>query len=69
MTDKDERFDIECAAGLFSQKNHPGVALAMAYVPWQEWGELYDEEKALCRGPLFPGLDKPSLGRKQVHHG
>ncbi|MBQ3081537.1 MAG: spore coat associated protein CotJA [Clostridia bacterium] len=68
MTDKDERFDTECAAGLFCGKND-GWVLAMAYVPWQEWGELYDEEKALCRGTLFPDLDKPFLGRKQVKNG
>ncbi len=44
-------------------------ALAMAYVPWQEWGELYSEEAALRNGTLFPDLDKPFLGRKQVKNG
>ncbi len=32
---------------------------AMAYVPFQEWGEVYDEENALTRGTLFPELDFP----------
>ena len=35
-------------------------ALAMAYVPWQEWEKIYeDEEKALLRGTLFEALDLP----------
>ena len=34
--------------------------LAMAYVPWQEWEKIYeDEEKALMRGTLFEALDLP----------
>ena len=31
----------------------------MAYVPFQNAGELYAPEQALCRGTLFPELDKP----------
>jgi len=34
-------------------------ALAMAYVPIQEWEMLYDEETALIRGTLFEALDLP----------
>lgn len=34
-------------------------ALAMAYVPVQEWEMLYDEETALKRGTLFEALDLP----------
>ena len=40
-----------------------GMPLAMAYVPWQEWQNLYSAEKALCRGTIFEELDKPFLGR------
>ena len=36
-------------------------ALAMAYVPFQQWGEIYPCEKALMRGTVFPCLDKPFL--------
>lgn len=36
--------------------------LAMAYVPFQQWGETYDDDKALSRGTLFPELDLPFLG-------
>lgn len=35
------------------------LPLAMAYVPWQNWGETYDSAKALCRGTIFPQLDLP----------
>lgn len=64
----DECFDIDKeAAALFMDNGN--MVLAMAYVPWQEWGELYDEELALQKGTLFAELDKPFLGRKQVHRG
>jgi hypothetical protein len=33
--------------------------LAMAYVPLQQWGQTYDEEKAFERGTIFPELDLP----------
>lgn len=36
--------------------------LAMSYVPFQELNAVYDDEKALQAGTLFPGLDKPFLG-------
>ncbi|PWJ13914.1 spore coat associated protein CotJA [Ruminococcus flavefaciens] len=37
-------------------KNTP---LAMAYVPFQQWGETYGDDEALSRGTLFPELDLP----------
>jgi hypothetical protein len=36
--------------------------LAMAYVPWQSWNQVYEPPKALERGTLFPELDLPFLG-------
>ncbi len=33
--------------------------LAMAYVPWQEWEKIYEDEAALSRGTLFEALDLP----------
>lgn len=36
--------------------------VAMAYVPWQRWNRVYDLEKALSAGTIFPELDKPFLG-------
>lgn len=41
-----------------------GMALAMQYVPVQQWEEPYDEETALSRGTIFPALDKPFLGEE-----
>lgn len=35
------------------------MAIAMAYVPWQIWRNIYDPEKALCRGTIFQDLDQP----------
>lgn len=40
------------------------MAVAMAYVPWQVWGDLYDLDKALSVGTIFEELDKPFLGRR-----
>lgn len=33
--------------------------LAIAFVPPQEWENIYDLPRALKRGTLFPALDKP----------
>ncbi|MEZ3434723.1 MAG: spore coat associated protein CotJA [Lachnospiraceae bacterium] len=39
-----------------------GMPLAMAYVPWQEWQNIYEAEKGFCRGTIFEELDKPFCG-------
>jgi hypothetical protein len=39
-----------------------GLALAMAYVPWQNWEKPYELDVALARGTIFPSLDKPLTG-------
>ena len=51
-----------------SFRNDPlsGLALAMAYVPWQRWNQTYELEKALMCGTIFPELDKPFLGKRGV---
>jgi len=33
--------------------------LAFAYVPFQKYENLYNTEKALCRGTIFKDLDVP----------
>jgi len=33
-------------------------SLAMAYVPWQTFNEVYEIDKALHIGTIFPELDK-----------
>ncbi len=37
--------------------------VTMAYVPWQELHTVYDPEKGLQAGTIFPELDKPFYGR------
>lgn len=41
-------------------------APAMAYVPMQRWGEVFSPARALRHGTLFPILDKPFTGKRQV---
>lgn len=36
--------------------------VAMAYIPFQQFGQLYTPETGLDRGTMFPELDKPFLG-------
>ena len=40
--------------------------LAMAYVPWQKWRDIYSSDVALQRGTLFAELDKPFIGQEAV---
>ena len=39
-------------------------ALAMAYVPWQHFEHVYEPDRALQIGTIFPELNKPFCGRK-----
>lgn len=39
------------------------MPVAMAYVPWQRFGRLYELDKALQTGTIFAELDKPFLGK------
>ena len=43
-----------------------GMPLAMAYVPWQRWRNLYDSNKGFHRGTIFQELDKPFCGKGGV---
>lgn len=43
-----------------------GVALAMGYVPWQNFECTYEPAQALRAGTIFPELDKPFYGRRGV---
>ena len=51
---------------LFSKSVSPlpaNFAVAMMYVPMQTDTSMYDEEKALECGTLFPVLNKPFAGK------
>lgn len=39
------------------------IPLAMSYVKWQEWQDIYEPCKALERGTLYQELDKPFTGK------
>ena len=45
------------------------LAYGMAYVPFQKWGRVYEDDVALSRGTLFPCLDKPFIGEEAVSCG
>lgn len=49
-----------------TMENVSGKSVAMAYVPWQYFQNVYEPEKALEVGTIFPELDKPFLGTDQV---
>lgn len=42
------------------------ISYAMAYVPYQSWGKLYEPSVGLERGTIFPCLDMPFLGEEAV---
>ena len=37
--------------------------IAMAYVPWQKWENIYEPCKGLEHGTIFRDLDKPFMWR------
>ena len=39
------------------------VSLAIAYVPWHNWDELFEPADALERGTAFPCLEMPFYGK------
>ena len=47
----------------FSKTPLDELPLTMAYVPMQKIGVLYSDEEGLCRGTIFPELDKPFYGK------
>ncbi len=51
--------DIKC----YEKSSLPcNPVLAMAYVPFQQWNQVYTAEKGLCTGTIFPCLDLPFVG-------
>lgn len=37
--------------------------VAMSYVPWQKWEDIYEAGRGLECGTIFRELDKPFLGK------
>ena len=40
------------------------MPVAMAYVPWQYFENVFEPDAALCKGTIFPELYKPFTGRR-----
>lgn len=40
--------------------------VGMAYVPYQQWQNIYEPDVALERATIFKDLDKPFLGERAV---
>lgn len=59
---------MNCRDTYDSDKGKRGMnelALAMAYVPWQEEPDIYEDlEKAYQVGTIFPALDFPFCGKR-----
>lgn len=60
-----ERRERNASRGCGCRREDPlyGMPLAMAYVPWQNWREIYDLCEGFQTGTIFEELDKPFLGR------
>lgn len=54
---------VSCGCDSYSNDMF-GFPLAMAYVPWQPWCNLYSTEQALNKGTLFQDLDMDFAGRR-----
>lgn len=42
------------------------TVVAMAYIPFQQFGNTYSAEKGFNQGTIFPDLDKPFTGKRGV---
>lgn len=38
------------------------TSVAMAYIPFQQWDEVYSADKGLSAGTMFPCLNLPFVG-------
>ncbi|MEJ8734506.1 MULTISPECIES: spore coat associated protein CotJA [Lachnospiraceae] len=60
-TAQNSRFSSHCPG--HSVGHADTMPLAMAYVPWQKWQNIYDTCKAFEQGTIFQELDKPFHGK------
>lgn len=51
-----------CAVERTEKDGLEDMPLAMAYVPWQRWQNIYDAEKGFCNGTIFQELNLPFCG-------
>lgn len=57
-----ESAERSCGCRTDSNCQTSEYVVGMAYVPWQYFSTVYDPDKALEVGTIFPELDKPFLG-------
>ncbi len=62
MPGSDAYADFESSCALPEEDGMRGYPIAMGYVPWQHWHDIYEPEKALYRATIFMELDKPFSG-------
>ena len=55
----DRQEQMKCKKSEKCDKDVP----VMVFIEMQPFGKMYNEAEALCRGTLFPALDKPFTGR------
>ena len=55
------REEADTSCGCTKGRFPVNTAYAMAYVPFQQSGEVYSCDRALARGTIFPCLDLPFL--------
>lgn len=62
------RTEVSSPSNCRSNKNDPlsGMPVAMAYVPWQTWQNIYDARKGFQCGTIFQDLNKPFRGKGGV---
>ncbi len=48
----------------YSNRGCEYLPIAIAYVPFQTWGETFRPDVALSKGTIFKELDLPFLGRR-----
>ena len=62
MTYNNYRQTPACVVEKTVQDRLEDMPLAMAYVPWQRWQNIYDAEKGFCNGTIFQELNLPFFG-------
>ena len=55
----------DCNMACSQAENRQPMMLAMAYVPWQKWTEVYPYDEGLKKGTIFPDLYLPFEGKRK----
>lgn len=58
------RSDCDMPCNMNADYNIDSFSIAMAYVPWQQWQNIYEPAEALSAGTLFKDLDLRFYGSR-----